>query len=334
MPAIRPVDMAPTPQVKVYKNRCAGTISGEMFPEEPKVVPAKMAKEADTEGPTNEQHLHDDHNYKKTTITKLPTDFVENPRPTIQQVSVEVAEEASTDGATNEQCLYDNHNCMKTTSTKLPTDYVEILKPALPRVSVTVAEEASTDGATNKQCVYEVLDNKKTTTTKVSMDFLEIPQPSFTRGFLELAEEARNICIENEQCFLVDEVLPQVTGMTRRVIEPVSWPLKEKLGQLVKVTRDGALRVPPEKFEVGQMMQWPDIKSDGVMIDGIMLRSEMSPVGPVRGAAEPVLWAAKSEVFTPFVFAGGGGGGRCCGSPPGRGRGSHSASFCPTSGWK
>ena len=172
-------------------------------------------------------------------------------------------------------------------------------------MSVTVAEEASTDGATNKQCVYEVLDNKKTTTTKVSMDFLEIPQPSFTRGFLELAEEARNVCIENEQCFLGDEVLPQVTGMTRRVIEPVSWPLEEKLGQLVKVARDGALRVPPEKFEVGQMMQWPDIKSDGVMIDGIMLKSEMSPVGPVRGAAEPVLWATKSEVFTPVVFAGG-----------------------------
>ena len=131
---------------------------------------------------------------------------------------------------------------MKTTSTKLPTDYVEILKPALPRVSVTVAEEASTDGATNKQCVDEVLDNKKTTTTKVSMDFLEIPQPSFTRGFL--AEEARNVCIENEHCFLVDEVLPQLTGMTRRVIEPVSWSLEEKLGQLVKVTRDGAFFCP------------------------------------------------------------------------------------------
>ena len=77
-------------------------------------------------------------------------------------------------------------------------------------------------------------------------------------------------------------------------------------------------------------MQWPDIKYDGVMIDGVMLRSEMSPVGPVRGAAKPVFWAAKSEVFTPVVLPGG--GGRCCGSPPGRGRGSHSASFCPTSG--
>ena len=353
IPAIRPVDIVPTSQVMVHENRCIGTVSGEMLPEEPKVVPAEMAKKANTEGPTKEQYLHDNQNYMKTTImkltmnfvqmprpttkrlsvekaeeartdgttsvqclfdvqnckmttiAKLPTDFVETPRLTIQRVSVKVDEEASTDGATNEQCLYDNQNHMKTTSTKLPTDYVKILKPALPRVSVIVAEDASTDGATNKQFVYEVLDNKKTTTMKVFMDFLEIPQPSFTRGFLKLAEEARNVCIENEDCFLVNVVLPQVTGMTRRVIEPVSWSLEEKLGQLFKVTRNGTLRVPPEKFEAGQMMQWADIKSDGVMIDGIMLRSEMSPVGPARGVAEPVLWTAKSEVFTSVVFAGG-----------------------------
>ena len=122
-----------------------------------------------------------------------------------------------------------------------------------------------------------------------------------------MAEEARNVSIENEHCFLEDEVLPQLTGMARRAIETVSRSLEEKLGQLIKLTCDGTLRVPPEKLEVGQMMQWPDLKSDGVMIDGIMLRSEMSPVGPVRGGAEPVLWAAKSEVCTPVVFAGGGG---------------------------
>ena len=40
MPAIRPVDIVPTPQVMVYENRCIGTVSREMFPEEPKVVPA------------------------------------------------------------------------------------------------------------------------------------------------------------------------------------------------------------------------------------------------------------------------------------------------------
>ena len=89
------------------------------------------------------------------------------------------------------------------------------------------------------------------------------------------------------------------------------------------------MRAPTDKLEAGQLMQWPDIKSDGVMIDGIMLKSEMSQVGSVRDAAEPVSVAAKSEMFTPVVFAGGGGGGggggsHCCGSP----------SFCPTGGWK
>ena len=66
-----------------------------------------MAKEADTEGPIKEQRLHDDQNCEKTTITKLPTDFVEKLRPTIQHVSVQMAEEARTYGATNEQCLCD-----------------------------------------------------------------------------------------------------------------------------------------------------------------------------------------------------------------------------------
>ena len=80
------------------------------------------------------------------------------------------------------------------------------------------------------------------------------------------------------------------------------------------------------------MMQWPDIKSDGVMLHGIMLESEMSPIGSVCHAVEPVSVAAKSEMLTPVFAGGGGGGGRCCGSP--RGRGSHIASFCPTGGWK
>ena len=120
--------------------------------------------------------------------------------------------------------------------------------------------------------------------------------------------------------------------MTRPMIEPVSWTTDEDLGQSVEVHCEGAARVPTVKFEAGQLVQWPDIKSDGVMIRGIMLESEMSPIGSVRHAAEPVSVAAKSEMFTP-VFAGGGGG-RCCGSPPGRGRGSHIASFCPTGGWK
>ena len=88
-------------------------------------------------------------------------------------------------------------------------------------VQVDVAEEASTDDTTNEQCIYEVLDNNKTTDRKLSMELLEIPQQLVTRGFLELAEEARNIGVEKKQSFLVEEVLPQVTEMTRPMIEPV-----------------------------------------------------------------------------------------------------------------
>ena len=114
----------------------------------------------------------------------------------------------------------------------------------------------------------------KSTDGKLSMELLEIPQQLVMRGFLELAEEAGNIGVEKKQSFLVEEVIPQVTGMTRLMIEPVSETTDENLGQSVEVHREGTARVPTVKFEAGQLMQWPDIKSDGVMIRGIIcLRS-------------------------------------------------------------
>ena len=168
-------------------------------------------------------------------------------------------------GAADNQPRSINQIDTKTTVTNLPTDYVEIGRPAPLWVPVDVAEEASTDDTMNEQCIYEVLDNNKTTDRKLSMELLEIPQRSVTQGFLELVEEARNICIEKKQCFMVEEVLPHVTEITRPMIEPVSWTTEEDLGQSVEVHREGAARVPTDKFEAGQLMQWPDIKSDGVM---------------------------------------------------------------------
>ena len=87
--------------------------------------------------------------------------------------------------------------------------------------------------------------------------------------------------MEKNQSFLVGEVLPQITEMTRPMIEPVSWTIDTDLGQSVEVLCDGAARVPTVRFDVGQLMQWPDIKSAEVMIRGIMLESEMSSVGSV-----------------------------------------------------
>ena len=47
------MNVVPTPQGEVLKSRCVGTHAGELFPEEPEVVPAEMAMEASTEGQTD-----------------------------------------------------------------------------------------------------------------------------------------------------------------------------------------------------------------------------------------------------------------------------------------
>ena len=135
--------------------------------------------------------------------------------------------------------------------------------------------------------------------------------------------------MEKNQSFLVEEVLPQITEVTRPMCEPVSWTIEEDLGQSVESLGEGAARVPTVRFDVGQLMQWPDINSAGVMICGFMLESEMFSIGSVRRAAEPVSVATKSEMLTP-VFAGGGGG-----VVAGCGGGSYIASFfCPAGGRK
>ena len=61
-PVICPVNVVPTPQ-EVHKSRCIGTHAGELFPEEPEVVSAEIAKEASTEGPPDKEDFPKDRNY-------------------------------------------------------------------------------------------------------------------------------------------------------------------------------------------------------------------------------------------------------------------------------
>ena len=97
-----------------------------------------------------------------------------------------------------------------------------------------------------------MLDNNETTKWKLFTELLEIPQQSVTRGFLELAEEARKIGTEKKQSFLINKIPPQVTEMTRPMIEPVSWTIVEGLGQSVEVLCEGTARVPTVRFDVGR----------------------------------------------------------------------------------
>ena len=133
------MNVVPTPQVEVHESCCVGTHAGELFPEEPEVVPAEMAKEASTEGPTDKEDLPKDRNYKQSLCATLTTVCVENPKPRIQRPPDMMAEEASTGDTADNQPLSVNQLYTKTTIMNLPTDYVEIERSAPRRVQVDVA---------------------------------------------------------------------------------------------------------------------------------------------------------------------------------------------------
>ena len=149
-PVTCPVNVVPTPQGEVLKSRCVGTHAGELFPEEPEVVPAEMAKEASTEGPTDKQDLQNDRNFNRSPCTTLTTVCVEKLRPRTQRQPDMMAEEASTGDTADNKPLSVNQLYTKTTVINLPTDYVKIEGSAPRQVQVDVAEEASTDDATNE----------------------------------------------------------------------------------------------------------------------------------------------------------------------------------------
>ena len=101
-------------------------------------VSVKVAEEASTDGATNEQCLYKEQNYKKTTITKLPMDFLEIPEPSFTRGFLELAEEAKNVCVENEQCLHED---------EVLSQVAVMTKPAV----VTIAEyshPSSNDGAT------------------------------------------------------------------------------------------------------------------------------------------------------------------------------------------
>ena len=78
-----------------------------------------MAEEASTGGAADNQPRSINQIYTKTTVTNLPTDYVEIGRPAPLWVPVQVAEEASTEDTMNEQCIYEVLGNNRTTDRKL-----------------------------------------------------------------------------------------------------------------------------------------------------------------------------------------------------------------------
>ena len=83
-----------------------------------------------------------DPDYMKTTVMKLPTDFVKLTESTPLRVSPVVAKKAHTDGTRVVKCQSDDQNYMKTTIMQMPMDFLEIPEPSLPRGFLELAEEA------------------------------------------------------------------------------------------------------------------------------------------------------------------------------------------------
>ena len=101
-----------------------------------------MAEEASTGVAADNQPLSTNQIYTRTTVTNLPTDYVEIGRPAPLWVPIEVAEEAGTEDTTNEQCIYeilDNH---KKTGRKLSMELLKISQQSVTRGFLELAEEA------------------------------------------------------------------------------------------------------------------------------------------------------------------------------------------------
>ena len=92
-----------------------------------------MAKEAGTDGTLDVQCRSNDHDYMKTTVMNLPTDFVKATKPTLSRVSPVGTKEAHTDGTRTVQYQSDDQNSTKTTIMQMPMDFLEIPEPSLPR---------------------------------------------------------------------------------------------------------------------------------------------------------------------------------------------------------
>ena len=225
----------------------------------------------------------------------------------LEVIPNEMAEEATT-GDLADICEV----ITKTTAMNATAKDDVIVRPAPRQVMVEVLEETRTDENTIEECTYGILDKNETTKRKVSTELLDMSQKLITRGFLELAEEARIVGVRKTPSVLMNEVLPHITEITRPMGNSISWKIliEEDIEQSIESLCEVTMEVPTVRFDVGQLMQWPDMNSAGVMICEFMLESEMFSHGPARREAEPVFVAAKSEMFTP-VFAGGGGGGRC-----------------------
>ena len=181
----------------------------------------------------------------------------------------------------------------------------DVIEPVPGRLSMEVVAEYEPvvipcGEYTNEECI-----KNETTNLSVSTDLMDLPIMKMTRGFRKLAEEARLVDVKLTPSGYMNDKVQRIAEREIPMSTDISWKKEEVMIRSGDAICDVAGAVPMAKFEIGRSMQWPELKSTGMMICELTLETEMFSPGPVWREAEPVFVAAESEVFTP-VFTGGG----------------------------
>ena len=194
----------------------------------------------------------------------------------------------------------------ETTKPTVSTELANLPLKWITRGFLELAEEARLVDvrSTPSGCMDEnVQQSPEMTKPTVSTKLVNLPKKWITRGFLELAEEARLVDVRSTPSGCMEENVQQSSEIREPMSRDISWRIEEVVDRSVDSFSDVAIRMPTVKFDEGQLMQWPNGKSTGMMICEYTLESQMFSHGPVWREAEPVFVAAESEVFTP-VFTG------------------------------
>ena len=179
-----------------------------------------------------------------------------------------------------------------------------IVKPVPSPVIVDVLNKTRTNEGTTEVCAFDILCRNETTKREVSTELLDISRQWIPQGFLRLAEEAKFVGVGNILSGMMTEILPEIAEVTGPTSDSISWKIEEDSEESAVSLGEVMHEVTSIRFDVGQLMRWPDGNSDDTLICEFQLESELFSHGPARREAEPVFVAAESEMFTP-VFAGG-----------------------------
>ena len=235
-------------------------------------------------------------------------------------VTIEMAEESMT-GLWPDGC--DERTRMSAMEASVMGE--DVIEPVPRRLSTEVVAEYEPVDITCEEYTDEDLIKNETTNLSVSTELMDLAIMRMTRGFQKLAEEARLVDVKLTPSGYMNDKIQQITEREKPMSKDISWKIDEVMERSVDAICDVTRTVPMAKFEIGRSMQWPDVKSTGMMICELTLETEMFCPSPVWREAEPVFVAAESEVFT-------GGGVRRGDGPPSRGGGSYIASFCSANG--